>query len=74
LMFANDKWTRNEQGTTMCAAGGTAQVTITAEYPLPAQVDDPIALLTGRGSQTVAAGGGCTGGGDFEDKFERTGD
>jgi serine/threonine protein kinase len=74
LMFADDKWTRNEQGTTMCAAGGTAQVTITAEYPLPAQVDDPIALLTGRGSQTVAAGGGCTGGGDFEDKFERTGD
>jgi serine/threonine protein kinase len=74
LVFANDKWTRNEQGTTMCAGGGTAQVTITAEYPLPEQMDDPIALLTGRGSQTVAAGGACTGGGDFEDKFERTGD
>ena len=50
------------------------QVTITAEYPMPEQMDDPIALLTGRGSQTVAAGGACTGGGDFEDKFERTGD
>jgi serine/threonine-protein kinase len=74
LMFANDKWTRNEQGTTMCAGGGTAQVTITAEYPMPVQIDDPIALLTGRGSQTVAAGGACTGGGDFEDEFQRTGD
>jgi hypothetical protein len=74
LMFANDKWTRNEQGTTTCAGGGTAQLTITAEYPLPEHMDDPIALLTGRGSATVAAGGACTGGGDFSDKFERTGD
>jgi hypothetical protein len=74
LMFANDKWTRDEQDTTTCAAGGTAQATITAEYPMPAQVDDPIALLTGRGSQTIAPGGACTGGGDFTDKFERTGD
>ena len=74
LIFANDKWTRDEQGTTMCAGGGTAQVTITAEYPLPRQMDDPIALLTGRGKQTVAAGGACSGGGDFEDKFQRTGD
>jgi serine/threonine-protein kinase len=74
LMFANDKWTRNEQGTTTCGAGGTAQITITAEYPMPVQIDDPIALLTGRGSQTVAAGGACTGGGNFEDEFRRTGD
>jgi serine/threonine-protein kinase len=74
LMFANDKWTRDEQGTTMCGAGGTAQVTITAEYPMPAQLDDPLSVLTGRGNQTVAAGGGCTGGGAFTDTFERTGD
>jgi serine/threonine-protein kinase len=74
LMFGDDKWTRHEEGTTTCASGGTAQVTITAEYPLPREMDDPIALLTGRGSQIVAAGGGCTGGGDFENKFERTGD
>ena len=74
LMFADDKWTRNEEGTTTCGAGGSAQVTITADYPLPKEMDDPIALLTGRGSQTVAAGGACTGGGDFEDTFERTGD
>ena len=74
LMFAKDKWTRTEQGTTMCGAGGTAQLTITADYPLPAELEDPIAVLTGRGSQQVAPGGDCTGGGDFEDRFERTGD
>ena len=74
LMYADEKWTRNETGTTTCGAGGTAKVTITAEYPMPATLDDPIALLTGRGTQTVAAGGDCTGGGDFQDKFERTGD
>jgi serine/threonine protein kinase len=74
LMYANDKWTRNEQGNTTCGAGGTAQVTITAEYPMPPQLDDPISVLTGRGNQTVSAGGDCTGGGAFDDKFERTGD
>jgi serine/threonine-protein kinase len=74
LMFANDKWTRNEEGTTVCSGGGTAHVTITAEYPLPPQLDDPIPLLTGRGTQTVAAGGDCVGGGDFQSTFERTGD
>jgi serine/threonine-protein kinase len=74
LMYAGDKWTRNEQGTTTCGAGGTAQITIAAEYPMPRQLDDPIAVLTGRGTQTVAAGGACTGGGDFEDQLQRTGD
>jgi serine/threonine-protein kinase len=74
LMFANDKWTRNEQGTTMCSAGGTAQITTNAEYPLPAQMDDPIAVLTGHGNAVVAPGGACTGGGEFDDRFERTGD
>lgn len=73
LIFADDKWTRDEAGTTSCPGGGTAQVTITAEYPMPKQLDDPIALLTGRGKQTVAAGGACAGGGDFTDTFERTG-
>jgi serine/threonine protein kinase len=68
------KWTRNEAGTMTCASGGTAQVTITAEYPMPPQLDDPISVLTGRGSQTVSAGGDCAGGGDFTDTFERTGD
>jgi serine/threonine-protein kinase len=74
MIFAKDKWTRNEVGTTKCAAGGTAKATITAEYPLPREFDDPIAQLNGRGTQTIAPGGACTGGGDFEDTFERTGD
>ena len=74
LMFAKDKWARIEQGTTMCGGGGTAQITVNAEYPLPAEMDDPIALLTGHGNEAVAAGGACTGGGDFNDRFERLGD
>jgi serine/threonine-protein kinase len=73
LIFANDKWTRNEQGTTMCSVSGTAQMTVNAEYPLPAEMEDPLAILTGHGNQTVAAGGACTGGGEFDDRFERTG-
>jgi serine/threonine protein kinase len=73
LMFAKDKWTRNEQGTTMCGGGGTAQITVNAEYPLPAEMEDPIAVLTGHGNEVVAAGGACTGGGEFDDRFERTG-
>ena len=74
LIFADDKWTRNEEGTATCQSGGTAQVKITAEYPQPIQLDDPISLLTGRGNQTVSGGGDCAGGGDFTDTFERTGD
>jgi len=74
LLYADEKWARNEKGTTTCGAGGTAQMTITADYPMPNQLDDPISVLTGRGTQTVAPGGACTGGGDFEDRFERTGD
>jgi serine/threonine-protein kinase len=73
LMFADDKWTRDEQGTSGCPAG-TAQVTITAEYPMPQTLDDPISALNGRGTQTIAPGSPCTGGGDFQDRFERTGD
>ena len=74
LIFAGDKWTRDEAGATACPGGGTAQVTITAEYPMPSQLEDPIALLTGRGRQTVSAGSACSGGGDFTDTFARTGD
>ncbi len=73
LMFANDKWTRHEAGTSACRDGGTAEMTVTAEYPLPEQLQDPIPVLTGRGTQTVAAGGACTGGGDFVDEFQRAG-
>jgi serine/threonine-protein kinase len=55
-------------------SGGAAQVKITAEYPMPQTLDDPISVLNGRGNQTILPGGPCTGGGDFQDTFERTGD
>jgi serine/threonine-protein kinase len=55
-----------------CNLGGMTQVKITAEYPLPADLQDPIPVLTGHGSN-VSTGSACSGG-DFEDKFVRTGD
>ncbi len=73
LVFASEKWTRNEQGTVPCEGGGTAHITLTAQYPLPDQLQDPIPLLTGHGNQNVSTGSACAGG-DFDDKFVRTGD
>jgi serine/threonine protein kinase len=74
LVFGAGKWTRNEAGTVPCQSGGAAQITLTAQYPLPEQLQDPIPLLTGHGNQTVSTASACTAGGDFEDKFVRTGD
>lgn len=73
LMFAGDKWTRNEQGTIPCPQGGTGQITLTAEYPMPQQPQDPLQELTGHGRQDVAPGSTCPAGGEFDDKFVRTG-
>jgi serine/threonine-protein kinase len=72
LVFAGGKWTRDDEGTVACNLGGMTQIKITAEYPLPADLQDPIPLLTGQG-QNVSTGSACSGG-DFEDKFVRTGD
>jgi hypothetical protein len=44
---------------------------ITAECPMPQTLDDPISVLSGRGTQTIAPGSPCTGGGAFQDRFER---
>jgi serine/threonine protein kinase len=74
LMFATDKWTRNEQGVTPCPKGGTSQITLTAEYPMPQQLQDPLQELDGQGRQDVAPGSACPAGGDLDDKFTRTGD
>ena len=70
LVYADEKWSRNQQGNATCPDGGTAKVTITAEYPMPGTLDDPISVLTGRGTQTIL-GSAYTGGGDCEDRFER---
>lgn len=72
LVFSSGKWTRDDEGTVPCNLGGTAHIKITAEYPLPEQLQDPIPVLTGHG-QNVTTGSACAGG-DFEDKFERTGE
>jgi serine/threonine-protein kinase len=72
LVFSGGKWTRDDEGTVPCNLGGTVNIKLSAEYPLPEPLQDPIPLLTGRG-HNVTTGSACAGG-DFEDKFERTGD
>jgi serine/threonine protein kinase, bacterial len=72
LVFSGGKWTREDEGTVPCNSGGTAHIKLSAEYPLPGPLQDPIPVLTGHGrNETI--GSACAGG-DFEDKFERTGD
>jgi serine/threonine-protein kinase len=72
LVFGGGKWTRDDEGTVPCNTGGTAQIKLSAEYPLPDPLQDPIPLLTGHGHNETT--GSTCAGGDFEDKFERTGD
>jgi serine/threonine-protein kinase len=72
LVFSGGKWTREDEGTVPCNTGGTAQIKLHAEYPLPDPLQDPIPLLTGHGHNETT--GSTCAGGDFEDKFERTGD
>ena len=72
LVFSGGKWTRDDEGTVPCSLGGTVHIKLTAEYPLPDPLQEPIPVLTGKG-QNVSTGSACPGG-DFEDKYERTGD
>jgi serine/threonine-protein kinase len=72
LVFGGGKWTREDEGTVPCNTGGTAHIKLSAEYPLPEPLQDPIPLLTGHGHNETT--GSTCAGGDFEDKFERTGD
>jgi serine/threonine-protein kinase len=72
LVFSGGKWTRDDEGIVPCNTGGTAQIKLSAEYPLPDPLQDPIPLLTGHGHNETT--GSTCAGGDFEDKFERTGD
>jgi serine/threonine-protein kinase len=72
LVFANGKWTQQTEVDAPCPAGGTAHTKLTADYPLPQPPQDPIAVLTGHGYED-STGSACAGG-DFDEKFVRTGD
>ena len=41
LVFSGGKWTRNDEGTVPCNLGGTANIKLSAEYPLPDPLQDP---------------------------------
>ncbi|MFZ0834672.1 MAG: serine/threonine protein kinase, partial [Mycobacterium sp.] len=72
MVFADGKWRRFVEGDVSCKAGGTTHIKLTAEYPFPEPRQDPITLLTGRG--TVESNGDCKKVPNFDEKFERTGD
>ena len=72
LVFANGKWIYSAEYDVLCPAGGTSHVKTTADFPLPQPPQDPIAVLTGHGHED-STGSTCTGG-DYDDKFVRTGD
>jgi predicted Ser/Thr protein kinase len=72
LVFGGGKWSYDIEGDIPCPVGGTAHRKVTADYPLPQPPQDPIGLLTGHG-HLEASGSACVGG-DFNDKFVRTGD
>jgi serine/threonine protein kinase len=72
FVFANGKWTRNSEFDSACSAGGTSHAIWSSVLPLPQPPQDPITLLSGSG-HVDSTGSACTGG-DFDEKFVRTGD
>ncbi|MDP7707509.1 serine/threonine-protein kinase [Mycobacterium sp. TY815] len=72
FIFENGAWTRNTEEDTPCPAGGTSHTRLTAVFPLPNPVPDPITQLSGGGLSTVT-GSACTGG-HYDEVFTRTGD
>jgi serine/threonine-protein kinase len=73
LVFAGARWTWNEEGDNNCVDGGPVVHTkITAEFPLPEPLQNPITLLSGNGK--FEAPPDVCASGDFDASFERTGD
>ncbi len=72
LVFESVKWIEDLEGDSPCPAGGTYHKKVTADYPLPQPLQNPITLLTGHG-YIDATGSACVGT-DFDAKFVRTGD
>lgn len=71
LVYADGQWTDNEEYEGTCSKGGMAHIKRTSVSPLPQPPQDPVTLLVGHGVETIS--GACTGG-DYEIRFERTGD
>lgn len=73
MVFANNKWTYNNVWEADCSSGaGKAHTVETGEFPLPEPLQNPITLLIGHGHHEHS--GACSGSGDVELKFQRTGD
>jgi serine/threonine protein kinase len=72
MVFDGVKWIQDNEFDSPCSVGGTAHIKVTADYPLPQPRQDPITLLTGHG-HIEGTGTKCTGG-DFDEKYVRTGD
>jgi serine/threonine protein kinase len=73
LVFANGRWTRNQQYDSLCPGDGSPHVTERANFPLPQPQQNPITLLSGNGHREAATASPCVFG-DFTAKFVRTGD
>jgi serine/threonine-protein kinase len=74
LTFADGKWTWTMELDAQCGQGKTSHVSRQVDFPLPQPPQNPIALLTGHGHDTVTGTGECATSADVDVKFERTGD
>lgn len=70
---SDGNWTLNTEHESQCPGRGTLmRVKKTGQYPLPQPPQDPIALLTGQGTQEQT--GSCEVSVGFDESFTRTGD
>jgi serine/threonine-protein kinase len=72
FVYQNGKWIRNDEFDSECSSGGTSHVKVTAEFPLPDPVQDPIMRLEGKGFKE-STGTACKSG-PLTQVFTRTGD
>lgn len=72
LVFSDNQWTTDLDWEYPCEAGGTSQVALRADYPMPSNPGNPIETLTGTGDLTFT--GTTCAGGAISERFERIGD
>lgn len=72
LVFGAGTWNLDLAEDETCPGGEPAHENLTAQFPLPAAPQDPIAVLTGRGHWSVS--GSCAADTDTDQTFTRTGD